>query len=319
LPLVAIVAAALLGALAMSALVVASLAPAADLSLSLTKIDNPPVHVVPLGSLQAITLKRHRDDVTLQGTASGGTTVTARINGDVVAAQRVGPDATFRMDHVPLPQGWSTLIMEASVWHGAHHSVNHATYTVENPDPPPFTKVVLTPKTRDNGNLELAGTGPHNGTVLLYDSVQSKNDKEPAAAVELARAHTGDDGSFDVRISLAAGKHELWAALPHCEQSRCSSKPAKPLSSVAAIVVETALFYTALGLAFDVAIVRDAKQARFRLRDVPVLSGVPALSRAGTIIVASAGVALNGILSGQLQNIVTSTITSVFHQAAVGQ
>ncbi len=90
-------------------------------------------------------------------------------------------------------------------------------------------------------------------------------------------------------------------------------------NSLIAIVVETALFYTVLGFAFDIAIVREARHSRFRLRDVPALSGVPALSWAGTVLIASAGVALNGVLTGQMQNVVTSAITSVFREATLGQ
>ncbi|HTD38417.1 MAG TPA: hypothetical protein VK669_12950 [Candidatus Limnocylindrales bacterium] len=87
------------------------------------------------------------------------------------------------------------------------------------------------------------------------------------------------------------------------------------LTSVAAIALETALFYTVLGITFDVAIVREGIGVHFRLRDLPRLSGLPALSWAGSIILASLGVALSGAMTGQFQNVVTSTITSVYRQA----
>jgi hypothetical protein len=91
------------------------------------------------------------------------------------------------------------------------------------------------------------------------------------------------------------------------------------VASVLSIAVETALFYAVLGLTFDIAIAREGAGSQFRLRDIPRLSGIPALSWAGSIVVASLGVAVSGALSGQFQNVVTSTITSVYRQATLGQ
>jgi hypothetical protein len=74
------------------------------------------------------------------------------------------------------------------------------------------------------------------------------------------------------------------------------------------------VFFTALGLFFDVAIIRSAMRSRFRLRDVPRLSGVSGVSWAGGVAVAAFGVALNGVLTGQFQSGLTQVVTSFVRQ-----
>ena len=57
---------------------------------------------------------------------------------------------------------------------------------------------------------------------------------------------------------------------------------------------------------------------RFRLRDVPRLSGVSGVSWAGGVAVAAFGVALNGALTGQFQSGLTQVVSSFVHQFSAG-
>jgi hypothetical protein len=129
---------------------------------------------------------------------------------------------------------------------------------------------------------------------------------------------------FGACYELIRGRSGLQKAITVAAWAIACSLPSWLVSlpstiSVVSIVVETALFYTVLGFVFDAMILRESRSVPFRLQDVPKLSGVPALSWAGTVVCASLGVAIGGVLSGQVQNVAASTITSVYHQAALGQ
>jgi hypothetical protein len=126
------------------------------------------------------------------------------------------------------------------------------------------------------------------------------------ACYELIRGRSGLQKALVVAAwVIACSLPSWWLRLPN-------------LASVGAIAVETALFYAVLGITFDVVIAREGAGVRFRFRDLPRLSGLPALGWAGSIIVAALGVALSGLITHQFQDVVASTITSVYHQAALG-
>lgn len=129
---------------------------------------------------------------------------------------------------------------------------------------------------------------------------------------------------FGACYELIRGRSGLQKALAVAAWAIACSLPSWWLrlqspQSVVSIAVETALFYTVLGITFDIVIVRDAAGVRFRMRDVPRLSGIPALSWAGSIIIAAVGVALGGVVTHSFQDVVTSTITTVYRQATLGQ
>jgi hypothetical protein len=124
------------------------------------------------------------------------------------------------------------------------------------------------------------------------------------AAYERIRGSTGVHKAVNVAIWAVACSLPAWFLR--------LDNPA----SIVVTAVQIAVFYTALGLFFDLAIIRGAMRSRFRLRDVPRLSGVSGISWAGGVAVAAFGVALNGVLTGQFQNGLTQVVTSFVRQFA---
>jgi hypothetical protein len=122
------------------------------------------------------------------------------------------------------------------------------------------------------------------------------------AAYERIRGNTGMHKAVNVAVWAIACSLPAWFL-------RLDSA-----ASILVTAVQVAVFFTALGLFFDVAIIKSAMRTRFRLRDVPRLSGVTGVSWAGGVAVAAFGVALNGVLTGQFQSGLTQVVTSFVRQ-----